>query len=225
MTEVPHKLRVVIADDDERVRQDFAALLELEPDIEVVGIAADGLTAVDLCLRVNPHVVVMDIRMPGLNGIDATAHLRVNNPPTSRVLVVTTFDLDEYVLSAARAGASGFLLKDQAPDQLAEAVRIVAAGDAIVSPRATARLLREFATPSNQPAITDMPLSEREVEIVRLMAQGMSNEDIARVAFVSIATVKTHVSSVLSKLGLQSRLQIVVWAYDTGTVSAGRTDR
>jgi DNA-binding NarL/FixJ family response regulator len=210
------KLRVVIADDDIRVRHDFRDILLLESDIDVIGLAADGDTATDLCVRTQPDVVVMDIRMPVLNGIEATRRLRTTNKETCRVLIVTTFDLDEYILGAARAGASGFLLKDDAPEQLANAIRTVALGDAIVSPRATARLLQEFVTPSAKIDPIISTLTDREIEIVRLMAEGLSNDRIATKAFVSVGTVKTHVSNVLTKLGLESRIQIVVWAYENG---------
>jgi DNA-binding NarL/FixJ family response regulator len=209
-------LRVVVADDDARVRHDFRSLLELEADIEVVGLAADGAVAVDLAARLQPDVVVMDVRMPVLDGIAATKRLRSGNPAHSRVLVVTTFDVDEYVLGAARAGASGFLLKDDAPEELARGVRAVAVGDALVSPRATARLLQEFVVAS--PRYTDAvaALTEREIDIVRLMAKGMNNDQIAEAAVISLGTTKTHVSNVLAKLNLQSRIQIVVWAYENG---------
>ncbi len=211
-------LRVVVADDDERVRSDFRDLLLLEQHIDVIGLAADGTTAVELCQRLLPDVVVMDIRMPGIDGIEATRQLRTDNPAHNRVLVVTTFDLDEYLLGAARAGAGGFLLKDQAPEQLGHAIRTIASGDGIVSPSATARLLYEFARPVSTTARSSAmnQLTEREIEIVRLLARGLSNDDIADQAFVSTGTVKTHVSNVLSKLRLQSRIQIVVWAYEHG---------
>jgi DNA-binding NarL/FixJ family response regulator len=211
---VTRPISVVIADDDERVRSDFRQLLELEPDIEVVAVVPDGAVAVDICGRLMPDVVVMDVRMPLLDGIAATTEIRRRHADACRVLVVTTFDLDEFVLGAARAGAAGFILKDQAPEQLADAVRTVALGEAIVSPRATARLLLEFV--KQPPVTTAGPLTEREVEVVRLMARGLSNEEIAVHAFISRATVKTHVSNVLSKLGLVSRIQVVVWAYENG---------
>ncbi len=213
------KITVLIADDDERVRSDFRNLLQLEPDIDVVGVAADGVEAVELANRLHPDVVVMDIRMPGTNGIEATLRLRSGPSTHSKVLVVTTFDLDEYVLGAARAGASGFLLKDQAVAELAKAVRIVAAGDALVSPRATARLLEEFVKPALSVSNQARMLTDRELDVVRLMAKGLSNEEIAREAFISVGTVKTHVSSVLSKLHLQSRIQIVVWAFENDLTS------
>ncbi len=210
-------IRVVVADDDPRVRTDFTTLLELEADLVVVGTAADGAAAVDLGARLRPDVVVMDVRMPGLDGIEATRRLRARVGDRSRVLVVTTFDLDEYVLGAVRAGAAGFLLKDRAPDLLAPAVRTVAAGDGIVSPRATARLLRELAAP----VAVGPPggLTEREADLVALLARGLTNEEIAARARISRATVKTHMSNVLAKLGLANRLQVVVWAYEHGLVA------
>jgi DNA-binding NarL/FixJ family response regulator len=207
-------VRTVVADDDARVRRDFAAILELEPDIEVAAVAADGAAALEVCDRLRPDVVVLDVRMPVLDGIAATRRLRERHTDRCRVLVVTTFDLDDYVLGAVRAGAGGFLLKDQAPDQLAAAVRTIAAGDGIVSPRATARLLHEFVPPAARPAAGG--LTDREVQLVRLMARGLSNEELAAAAFISRATVKTHVSNILSKLHLTSRIQIVVWAYEHG---------
>jgi DNA-binding NarL/FixJ family response regulator len=206
-------LRILVADDDERVRRSFAALLELESDMDVVATVNDGQSAVDVAQRLMPDVVVMDIRMPRLDGIEATRQIRATNPSWGKILVVTTFDLDEYVLGAARAGAAGFLLKDQAAEELARAVRVIASGEAIVSPRATARLLQEFVQPVASP-IAEGLLTEREIDIVRLMARGLSNDDIAREAFISLGTVKTHVSSILTKLQLQSRIQIVVWAYE-----------
>jgi DNA-binding NarL/FixJ family response regulator len=207
-------VRVVVADDDPRVRTDFTTLLELEPDLVVVGTAPDGAAAVEAAARLLPDVVVMDVRMPRLDGIEATRRLRARVGDRSRVLVVTTFDLDDYVLGAVRAGAAGFLLKDRAPDLLAPAVRTVAAGDGIVSPRATARLLRELAAP----AAAGPPggLTEREADLVALLARGLTNGEIAARARISRATVKTHMSNVLAKLGLANRLQVVVWAYEHG---------
>jgi DNA-binding NarL/FixJ family response regulator len=207
------KMRVLIADDDERVRRSFTALLELEADMVVVAAVNDGEMAVEVATRLQPDVIVMDVRMPRLDGIAATKSIRACNPHWGRILVATTFDLDEYVLGAARAGASGFLLKDQAPEELAKAVRLVASGEAMVSPRATARLLQEFVRPVSNDAAIKL-LTDRELEIVRFMARGLSNDDIAREAFISLGTVKTHVSSILAKLHLQSRIQIVVWAFE-----------
>lgn len=213
-------IEVVVADDDPRIRTDFSTLLELEDDVRVVAVAADGRDAVRLCAELSPDVVVMDVRMPKMDGIDATRALLARPGATARVLVVTTFDLDDYVLGAIRVGASGFILKDQAPDELADAVRVVAAGDAIVSPRATARLLRELVPARD---LVGGVLTPREVEVVRLVAQGLSNEDIARASGISRATVKTHVSAVLLKLGLTSRIEVAVWAYQHGVARLGTT--
>ena len=213
---------VVVADDDPRIRTDFSTLLGLEDDLRVVAVAADGVEAVRLCTELSPDVVVMDVRMPRVDGIDATRALRARPGATARVLVVTTFDLYDYVLGAIRAGASGFILKDQAPDHLAAAVRVVAAGDAIVSPRATARLLQELVPPR---ALGGGVLTPREVEVVRLVARGLSNEEIARASGISRATVKTHVSAVLLKLGLSSRIEVAVWAYEHGVAHIGSTRR
>ena len=212
------KIRVVIADDDIRMRTGIRELLELETDIEVVATTGDGATAVEMTERLDPDVVLMDVRMPTMNGIEATRLIRTKPHSLVRVLVVTTFDLDDYVLGAVRAGASGFLLKDQAPEQLAEAVRTVAAGDGIVAPRATARLLEELVGRTN-PDRAHSTLTPREIDVVMLIAAGMNNEAIAEAAGITRATVKTHVSSILSKLGLTSRIQIVVWAYEQGWVT------
>ena len=206
----------MIADDDARVRRDFRTLLELEGDIDVVAVVADGAQAVEVGGRLRPDVVVMDVRMPFVNGIDATYRLRSVLEAGCRVLVVTTFDLDDYVLGAVRAGASGFLLKDRAPEQLADAVRNVAVGEAIVDPRATARLLAELVAPTPVSTGHPGPLTDREVEVVRLLAKGLSNEAIAAEAAISRSTVKSHVSSILAKLELTSRIQIVVWAFEHG---------
>ena len=217
MTATHGCISVVVVDDDVRVRSDLSTLLDLELDIVVVGSAADGATAVEMCGRLEPDVVVMDVRMPGMNGIEATRVLRERHTDRCRVLVVTTFDLDDYVIGAVRMGASGFLLKDQAPEELAAGVRTVAAGNAVVAPRATARLLRELVTPTVSSPPTSV-LSARELDVVSLMAKGLSNDEIAEAACISRATVKSHVSSTLTKLGLSSRLQIVVWAYENGYV-------
>jgi len=218
-------IRTVVVDDDARVRRDLATLLELEADIAVVAVAADGAAAVDVCDRLTPDVVVMDVRMPVMDGIEATRLLRRRHRARCRVLVLTTFDLDDYVLGAVRAGASGFLLKDQAPDHLAAAVRTIAAGDGIVAPRATARLLQEFVQPTLADQRSPDGLTDREVDLVRLMARGLSNTEIAAEAYISRATVKTHVSNILGKLNLTSRIQIVVWAYEHGLAGSPRGDR
>lgn len=209
-------ITTLLADDDPRVREDLAVLLGLEPDLNVLETAADGRAAVRATARLRPDVVIMDIRMPVLDGIAATTLLRAAQH-VPQVLVLTTFDLDEYVVGAVRAGAAGFLLKDRAPDQLPDAVRTVAAGQALVDPRATTRLLRALVLPST----TEHPLTEREVDVVRRLARGLSNADIAADAQLSRLTVKAHISSILTKLGLTSRIQVVVWAYEHGVVRPG----
>lgn len=214
---------VVIADDDPRIRHDFSTILGLEDDLEVVGAVADGAAAIECCRRLMPHVVVMDVRMPVMDGIEATRHIRNLSGDPCRILSVTTFDLDDYVLGTIRAGASGFLLKDQAPHLLAPAVRTVTRGDGIVSPRATARLLQELVRPAFDSARPAVGLTAREEEVVRLLARGLTNEEIAARAFISKATVKSHVSHILVKLGLSTRLEVVVWAYERGLVRPGGT--
>lgn len=210
-------ITALVADDDARVCDDLAVLLDLEPDITVVDAVGDGRAAVQAAGRLRPDVVVMDVRMPVLDGIAATAQLR-SVAGSGQVLVLTTFDLDEYVLGAVRAGAAGFLLKDAAPDHLAGAVRTVAAGHALVDPRATARLLRALVRP--EPA--DHRLTEREVDMVCRLARGLSNAEIAAESHLSRLTVKAHLSSILAKLGLTSRIQVVVWAYEHGLVRPGQ---
>ncbi|GGT38919.1 response regulator [Streptomyces purpureus] len=214
-------IRVLIADDQMMVRQGFTVLLNTQPDIEVVGQAVDGLDAVARVAELKPDVVLMDIRMPELGGIEATRRI-TGDDPAIRVLVLTTFDLDEYVYEALRAGASGFLLKDASADQLAEAVRVVAGGDALLSPGITRRLIAEFSRLSGPPRapLKDRvgTLTERETEVLSLVAQGLSNAEIARELVVAEQTVKTHVSRILVKLGLRDRTQAAVYAYETGIV-------
>lgn len=197
-------------------------VLEAQGDIEIIGEAADGERAVDLTAERRPDVVLMDVRMPVLDGVEATRRIVAGD--TARVLVMTTFDLDEYVLSALRGGASGFLLKDVPPEGLVSAVRSVAAGDAVVSPRVTRRLLDRFVGsehgPSRDPAVLGV-LTDREREVLRLIAYGHANTEIAADLFISEATVKTHVGRVLSKLELRDRVQAVVLAYETGLVKPG----
>ena len=214
-------VRVVVADDHEVVRTGFAGLLETQPDFAVVGTAADGAEAVRVCRERSPDVVLMDIRMPGMDGIEATRQLAASPATGPRVLILTTFDLDEYVYDAIRAGASGFLLKDVTAERLFDAVRVVAAGDALLAPNVTRRLIAEFAQlhrPEAPPAAALAALTPRETQVLRLVAEGLSNPEIAARLTVTEETVKTHVSRVLSKLGLRDRTQAVVTAYETGLV-------
>lgn len=217
-------LRVMIADDQAVVRVGFRIILEAEPDISVVGEAANGRHAVALARRVRPDLVLMDVRMPELDGIAATRALTGPNVVEPiPVLVVTTFDLDEYVFAALTAGASGFLLKDVTPARLLEAVRTVAAGDSVVAPRATRRLIAEYV--AARPVLRTDPrldtLTEREHQTLAAVARGLSNAEIAAEQHLSEATVKTYVSRMLTKLGLRSRVQAVVLAYETGQARAG----
>ncbi|MEV7614817.1 response regulator transcription factor [Streptomyces sp. NPDC089799] len=214
-------IRVMIADDQMMVRQGFTVLLNAQPDIEVVGQAVDGAEAVAKVAELAPDVVLMDIRMPGVGGIEATATITAVPGATVKVLVLTTFDLDEYVYEALRAGASGFLLKDASADQLAEAVRVVAAGEALLSPNITKRLITEFSrlgAPRAPSKERIGELTERETEVLALIAQGLSNAEIAAHLIVAEQTVKTHVSRILVKLGLRDRTQAAVYAYETGLV-------
>ncbi|AWT44516.1 MULTISPECIES: response regulator [Streptomyces] len=214
-------IRVLIADDQQMVRQGFTVLLNTQPDIEVIGQAVDGLDAVARVADLAPDVVLMDIRMPELGGIEATRRIK-GATPEIKVLVLTTFDLDEYVYDALRAGASGFLLKDASAEQLADAVRVVAAGDALLAPGVTRRLIAEFArldgTP--RPPLKERvgDLTERETEVLTLIAQGLSNAEIAQRLVVAEQTVKTHVGRILVKLGLRDRTQAAVFAYESGLV-------
>ncbi|MEI5526499.1 response regulator transcription factor [Streptomyces brasiliscabiei] len=214
-------IRVVIADDQQMVRQGFSVLLNTQPDIDVVGQAVHGLDAIDKVTELAPDVVLMDIRMPELGGIEATRRITTEHPHI-RVLVLTTFDLDEYVYEALRAGASGFLLKDASADQLAEAVRVVAAGDALLAPGITRRLIAEFSRLGTAPRapLKDRvgDLTERETEVLGLIAQGLSNAEIAQRLVVAEQTVKTHVGRILVKLGLRDRTQAAVFAYESGLV-------
>jgi DNA-binding NarL/FixJ family response regulator len=217
-------IRIVIADDQAVVRSGFRAILEDEPDLEVVGDAADGLAAVEVARSRTADVVLMDIRMPRLDGLEATRRLAgpgVEHPID--VIVVTTFDLDDYVFGALRAGAAGFLLKDASPDTLVAAIRAVANGHGLIAPQVTRRLIARFAATAPDPARRHEleTLSEREREVLLEVAQGRSNAQIARRLFIEEATVKSHVSSVLLKLSLHSRVQAVILAYETGLVSPG----
>jgi DNA-binding NarL/FixJ family response regulator len=219
-------IRVLIADDQPLMRTGFRMILDAEPDLEVVGEAADGAEAVRLAAGARADVVLMDVRMPGMDGIEATRRLAgdgVQDPV--RVLILTTFDLDEYVLSALRAGASGFLLKDVPPEDLVDAIKVVAAGDALLAPSVTRRLLDRFAASlpdpaAARPAALDS-LTARELQVLGLVARGMSNAEIAGHLVVSETTVKTHVGRLLFKLDLRDRVQAVVLAYETGIVRPG----
>jgi len=217
-------IRVLLADDQELVRSGFRLILDLTEGIEVVGEAADGREAVRLAKELQPDVVLMDVRMPELDGIEATRRLRQAGAE-ARVLVLTTFDLDEYVYEALRAGASGFLLKDTPPEQLVEAIHVVAGGDALLSPVVTRRVIAEFVRRPPASARPPAPglddLTARELEILRLIARGLSNAEIAAEAFVSETTVKTHVARILQKLRVRDRVQAVVFAYEHGIVQAG----
>jgi len=214
-------IRVLIADDQELVRTGFRVILSAEPDLDVVGEARDGREAVEAVRTLAPDVALMDIRMPNLDGIEATR--RVAALGATRVLILTTFDLDEYVYEALRAGASGFLLKDAGADELLHAVRVVAAGEALLSPSITRRLIEDYARrppPSEQPAALG-DLTARELEVLRLVAGGLSNAAVARELVVSDATVKTHVARIFAKCDLHDRAQAVVLAYESGLVQPG----
>jgi DNA-binding NarL/FixJ family response regulator len=215
-------INVLIADDQALVRTGFRKILESEPDLEVVGEAGDGGEAVEAALLLRPDVVLMDIRMPRLDGLEATRRLAGK----TRVLVLTTFDLNEYVYEALRAGASGFLLKDAPADQLVTAIRVVAAGEALLAPSITRRLIEEFARhpPSDARPAELEALSPRELEVLRLVARGLSNAEIANELYVGDATVKTHVSRILQKLTLRDRVQAVVLAYESGLLQPGQAD-
>ena len=215
-------IRVVVVDDQEIVRAGFAALLGTQADFSVVGTAADGEEAVEVCRTGRPHVVLMDVRMPVMDGIEATRRVTADGKRTPRVIVLTTFDLDEYVYDALGAGASGFLLKDVRAEMLFDAVRVVAAGDALLAPTVTRRLVSEFARlrptlPNRPDALAE--LTPRETEVLRLVAEGLSNGEIAERLVVSDETVKTHVSRILTKLGVRDRTQAVVAAYESGLVT------
>ncbi len=221
-------IRVLIADDQALVRTGFRMILEAESDLEVTGEAADGQQAVEIARRTRPDVVLMDIRMPRLDGVEATRRLAGPGVPAPvKVLILTTFDLDEYIVEGLRAGASGFMLKDVPPEKLVEGIRVIAAGDALLAPSVTRRLLDRFVS-RLPPANGRLPdrlaaLTEREREVLKLVATGLSNSEIAEKLFVSETTVKTHVSHALMKLGLRDRVQAVVLAYETGLVQPGRT--
>ena len=215
---------MVVADDQDLVRTGLVMILGAQPDLEVVGEAGDGRTALDLAVRLRPDVLLVDIRMPGLDGVEVTRRLAgpdVTDPMA--VVVITTFDLDEYVLGALRAGARGFLLKDAGPELLVQAVHAAADGDALIAPTVTRRLLSAFADRAPLTAVHPVdPLTEREEQVLALVARGRTNTEIGTELFVGLSTVKTHVASLLTKLGARNRVEIAMWAYDTGRVRARR---
>jgi DNA-binding NarL/FixJ family response regulator len=222
-------VRVLIVDDQALVRAGFRMILDAEPEIEVVGEAGDGLAGIDAARALRPDVVLMDVRMPELDGLEATRRLTSSEAEPPKVLILTTFDLDEYVYEALRSGASGFLLKDTPPEQLVQAIVVVAKGEALLAPSITRRLIEEFVRTGGMqqreppPGIRD--LTSRELEVLRAMARGLSNAEIAKELFVSETTVKTHVARVLMKLNLRDRVQAVVLAYESGLVQPGATDQ
>jgi DNA-binding NarL/FixJ family response regulator len=218
-------IRVLVADDQSLVRAGFRMLLGGEEDIEVVAEAANGLEAVEKAARFDPTVVLMDIRMPELDGLEATRRILAADP-AARVLVLTTFDLDEYVYEALRAGASGFVLKDDPPERLISAIRTVAAGDALLSPSVTKRVIEQFTHISRPAPPKELDeLSQRERDVFRLIVRGLTNAEIGQELFISETTVKTHVTHILAKLGLRDRVQAVVLAYQSGLVEPETADR
>jgi DNA-binding NarL/FixJ family response regulator len=217
-------IRILIVDDQAMVRQGFGALLNAQPDLEVVGDAADGAAAVAAAAELDPDVILMDVRMPELDGLEATRRILAGRPERPRVLMLTTFDLDDYVYEALRAGASGFLLKDAPADELVHAVRVVAAGDALLAPSVTRRLIADFAGRAREgrPQLAAVSsLTPRETDVLRLIARGLSNAEIAAELFVAEQTVKTHITRILTKTGLRDRAQAIVFAYESGLVVAG----
>ena len=219
------KIRVLVVDDQELLRTAFSSLINAEADMEVVGEAADGFGAVRLAATASPEVVVMDVRMPGMDGIEATRRIAAREQGDApRVLILTTFDLDEYVFEAMRAGASGFVLKSRPLEELLTAIRVVAAGEALLAPSVTRRLIAHFAHQARSPVEhrKDIDLlTEREREVLLLVARGLSNAELAESLHVSMATAKTHVSRLLTKLGARDRTQLVVVAYESGLVESG----
>jgi DNA-binding NarL/FixJ family response regulator len=216
-------IRVLLADDQAMVRAGFRMILESEPDIEVVGEAANGEQAAAAARRLRPDVVLMDIQMPGEDGLHATRRIMQGEDPRSRVVILTTFERDEYVFDALQSGASGFLLKNAPPEELVHAVRVVAAGDALLAPSVTRRIIAQFASRRLKPELGEqlLLLTEREREVLVMLARGTSNAELAAALFVTEGTIKTHVSSLLGKLGLRDRVQAVVLAYESGLVTPG----
>jgi DNA-binding NarL/FixJ family response regulator len=222
-------IRILLVDDQALVRAGFRMILDAEPDVDVVGEAADGREAIDQVRALRPDVVLMDIRMPELDGLEATRRILTDSvgDAAPRILMLTTFDLDEYVYEALRAGASGFLLKDTPPEQLVSAIHVIAEGDALLSPSVTKRVISEFVRGSGPKPEAAFPrldeLTARELEVLKLIARGLSNAEIAKELFVSETTVKTHVARILMKLNLRDRVQAVVLAYEAGVVAPGET--
>lgn len=216
--------RVLLVDDQELMRAGIRIILASEPGIEVIGEAADGAAAISLARQLKPDVICMDVQMPGMDGLEATRMLVAEGEVASRILMLTTFDSDDYLFEALDAGASGFLLKTASPENLVEAVQVVAAGDALLSPAVTRRVIERFGSVTPMPgSAVDVPeLTEREVEVLALLARGDSNAEIAAGLFVGEATVKTHVSNVLAKLGVRDRIRAVVWAYEHGFAVPGQ---
>ena len=221
-------IRVLIVDDQSLVRAGFRMILEAEGDVEVVGEASDGAEAIEAAAEHSPDVILMDVRMPNVDGLEATRRLLEGKSEGPRILILTTFDLDEYVWEALHAGASGFLLKDTPPEQLVDAIRVVASGDALLAPAITRRVIEDFVSRPPASARRQAPgldeLTARELEMLRYVARGLSNAEIAEAAFVSETTVKTHVAHILMKLRLRDRVQAVVYAYEHGIVAPGDTD-
>lgn len=225
-SESPGVRRVLLVDDQDLVRAGFRVILGTEPDVEVVGEARDGMEAVLLAERLHPDVVLMDVQMPGMDGLEATRRILAADAGECRVVILTTFDRDDYLFEALRAGASGFLLKNASPEDLVESVRVVARGDALLSPEVTRRVIERFtsAAPVIQPSRPD-ELTDREYEVLELLARGATNAEIASELYLGETTVKTHVSRILMKLGLRDRTQAVVFAYENGIVApGGQTD-
>jgi DNA-binding NarL/FixJ family response regulator len=218
-------IRVLLVDDEHMVREGFRMILETQPDIQVVGEADNGRSAIDAALRLTPDVVLMDIRMRGMDGLEAARAILSGTPHPSKVVMLTTFDFDEYVYDALKAGASAFLLKDSPPEQLAAAVRVVARGDALLHPAITRRLIADFArrpTPRQGPPPELHDLTERELDVMRQVARGLTNGEIAAKLHLGEATIKSHVAHILAKLMLRDRTQTVVMAYETGLVEPGQ---